>query len=186
MILNIDSSHSSIGFSVKHMMITTVRGSFNEFSGTINLDEQNFENSTVEATAQVASLDSRDAKRDEHLRSSEFFAANEYPTLTFRSTRIANVKSDSFDLVGDLTIHGVSKEVTFKATREGAGVSPWGVKVYAFSAEAKINRKDFGLSWNVALEAGGVLVGEDVKIVLDIEAAMAPANAEAKQEAAAA
>lgn len=184
MILNVDNGHTNIGFAVKHMMITTVRGNFGDFEAKINLDEQNFANSTVEATVQVASIETRDEKRDGHLRSSDFFAADQFPTLTFKSKRIENVRGDSFDLVGDLTIRGVTKEVTLKANREGSGVSPFGMTVFGFTAESKINRKDFGLNWNVALEAGGMLVGEEVKIVLDVEALAAPAYSESAAESA--
>lgn len=166
----IDGSHSTVEFAVKHMMISTVRGRFTRFEGQINLDEQDLAGSSVNVSTDVASLDTHDEKRDEHLRSADFFDVANHPTMTFVSQRITATGGDNFDVVGDLTIRGVTKEITLKATREGAGTSPWGTEVAAYVATGEIDRKDFGLNWNVALETGGILVGDKVKLNLEVEA----------------
>jgi polyisoprenoid-binding protein YceI len=165
----IDASHSLVEFSVKHMMITTVRGRFNEFDGEIVIDETNPANSYATGTVQTASIDSRDANRDGHLRSPDFFDVESYPTMSFRSTRLEPLGGDRYKVVGDLTIRDVTREVEFTVTDEGGGRDPWGGERRSFSAETTINRKDFGLNWNVALETGGWLVGEQVKIHAEIQ-----------------
>jgi len=167
----IDPAHSTVGFGVKHMMFTTVRGRFGDIRGTITLDEQRLENSSVEVEIEVASIDTRDEKRDAHLRSPDFFDAEQFPTMTFRSTRVEPRRGDEARVTGDLTIHGVTREVTLDTTMTGRGTNPWGVDVIGFEASTRISRKDFGLEWNVALESGGFLVGDEIKIELDIEAA---------------
>jgi polyisoprenoid-binding protein YceI len=167
----IDPAHSNVGFGVKHMMFTTVRGRFGDVRGTITLDEQRLENSSVEVEIDVASIDTRDEKRDAHLRSADFFDAAQFPTMTFRSTRVEPRRGDEARVTGDLTIHGVTREVTLDTTMTGRGTNPWGVDVIGFEASTRISRKDFGLEWNVALESGGFLVGDEIKIELDIEAA---------------
>jgi len=167
----IDPAHSNVGFGVKHMMFTTVRGRFGDIRGTITLDEQRLENSSVEVEIEVASIDTRDEKRDAHLRSPDFFDAEQFPTMTFRSTRVEPRRGDEARVTGDLTIHGVTREVTLDTTMTGRGTNPWGVDVIGFEASTRISRKDFGLEWNVALESGGFLVGDEIKIELDIEAA---------------
>lgn len=166
----IDPAHSLVEFSVKHMMITTVRGRFNSFSGTLNLDEAHPENSYIEGTIDVASIDTREPNRDAHLRSPDFFDVDKYPTITFRSKRIEVQNSHHLKVAGDLTIKDVTREVVLDVTMEGPGKDPWGNRRIGLSAQTTINRKDFGLNWNVALETGGWLVGDQVKIAIEIEA----------------
>ena len=165
----IDPSHSTIEFVAKHMMITTVKGRFAHFAGTIVADEDNLADSTVEVTMQAASLDTRSEQRDTHLRSPDFLDVDTYPEVTFRSTRISGTK-ESFELTGDLTIRGVTRPITLDVTFEGEGKDPWGGTRASFSAKGKFDRRDFGLTWNVALETGGILVSNEVKI--NIEAQM--------------
>lgn len=168
--LVIDNSHSTAEFVVKHMMFSKVRGNFERMSGVIIFDEQNVGNSSVEVEIETASISTRDAGRDQHLRNADFFDAESYPTITFRSTRV-EADGDDFKVTGDLTMHGVTREVVLDAELNGRGNSPMGgFEVLSFSANTKINRSDFGLTWNAALETGGVLVSEDVKISLEIEA----------------
>lgn len=166
----IDPAHSEATFAVKHMMFTTVRGRFNVLSGHLHIDEQNPENSWVDAQVDASSVDTRDPKRDAHLRSPDFFDAEKYPTLTFKSTKVERVDDNEYRVLGDLTMHGVTKPVAFKAEYYGQGKNPWGLQVAGLSAKTKVNRKDWGLNWNQALETGGVLVSEDVNIEIDLEA----------------
>ena len=166
----IDPSHSEATFSVKHMMFTTVRGHFNVLSGHLHIDEQHPENSWVDAQVDASSVDTRDEKRDGHLRSPDFFDVQNYPTLTFKSTSVDPAGSNEYKVYGDLTMHGITKPVAFKAEYNGQGKNPWGMQVAGLSAITKINRKDFGLNWNQALESGGVLVSENVTIEIDLEA----------------
>jgi len=165
----IDTAHSAVEFSVKHMMISTVRGRFTKFSGTVALDEANLANTTIEGAVELASVDTHDANRDGHLRSPDFFDAAQFPAMTFRSTRIEPAGGDQFRVTGDLTIKGVTRPVALTVVSEGRNKDPWGNQRWGFSAETSINRKDWGLNWNVALEAGGWLVGEQVKITLEAE-----------------
>lgn len=165
---NIDLSHSTAEFSVRHMMITNVKGRFGKFEGTVEYDPAHPELSKFEATLDAASIDTRDEKRDAHLRSADFFDADNHPKLTFKSTEIKKT-GDGFTAVGDLTIRGITKPITLEI--EGPtepSKDPWGNTRVGASAHAKINRKDWGLNWNAALEAGGVLVGETVKITLEV------------------
>lgn len=166
----IDPSHSLVEFSVKHMMIATVKGRFSKFEGSFTADVTDLTTAQFAATIDAASVDTRDEQRDGHLRSADFFNVEEYPTLTFKSTRIERVSGDDYKLTGDLTIRGITKEVTLDATFEGTGKDPWGNERAGISAETKVNRKDFGLVWNVALETGGILVGEQVKISIQAQA----------------
>jgi polyisoprenoid-binding protein YceI len=169
----IDKSHSLAEFSVKHMMVSTTRGQFTNVSGSLSIDEENLANSTVEAIIAVDSITTRDEKRDEHLRNADFFDVGNYPTIAFKSTSI-KVKSDTELVVtGDLTIRGVTRSVDLKTEFNGFNTSPWGTRVVGFEADTEISRKDFGLEWNVALETGGVLVGDKVKIHLEVEASPA-------------
>lgn len=170
--LNIDPSHSEIMFQVKHMMFAKVKGSFEKFSGTINFDPQNPANSTVAVEVEPASINTRDANRDNHLRSQDFFGVEQNPTMTFHSTRIEG-SGRNYKVYGDLTMNGVTRGIVLDAEYNGEGVSPFGPKVYAFSAEGKINRKDWGMEWNAALEAGGMLVSDEVKIEVEVEASPA-------------
>jgi len=183
----VDSAHSSIEFAVKHMMISTVRGRFEKFDITVDVDENRPELASINATVEVPSISTREEKRDAHLRSADFFDAEQYPTLTFRSTKVERKGDEDFLITGDLTIKGVTHPVTFKAHSEGQGKSPFGFTAWGFSATTTINRKDWGLNWNVALETGGVLVADDIKINLEVElvqeAAVPAAKAEAEAEA---
>jgi polyisoprenoid-binding protein YceI len=166
----IDPSHSLVEFGVKHMMFATVKGRFTGVRGTINLDEADLSRSSVRVEIDAASIDTRDERRDAHLRSGDFFDAETYPVLTFKSTRVEPAGPDRLKVTGDLTIRGVTRQVTLDATINGRGVTPWGNEVAGYSAETQINRKDYGLNWNAALESGGVLVGDTVKIALEVEA----------------
>jgi len=166
----IDPSHSQATFSVKHMAISTVKGQFKVLSGKLHIDEQNPADSWVEAQVDVASVDTRDANRDGHLQSPDFFDVANYPTITFKSTKVEHVDGEEYKVLGDLTIRGVTKPVAFKAEYSGQGKDPWGGTRAGLSATAKIDRREFGLSFNAPLESGGVLVGHDVKIEIDLEA----------------
>jgi polyisoprenoid-binding protein YceI len=168
---DIDPSHSSLEFAAKHAMVTTVRGRFSDFTGTINLDGTDPSKSSAEVTVKLASLDSRSDQRDEHLRGADFFDIETYPEMTFKSTRAAAGKHDGeYVLWGDLTIKGVTREVELELTYTGTAQDPWGGQRVGFEGHATVNRKDWGLNWNVALEAGGILVSEKVKLNLDIAA----------------
>lgn len=164
---NVDPTHSSLTFVVRHLMVSKVRGRFGAFSGTATITDEKLL-SSVTATAEVASIDTSDAGRDEHLKSADFFDVANFPTIGFKSTKITG-SGDDYSLVADLTIKGVTKSVVFELEFDGVGQDPWGNTKAGFSAEAEINRKDWGLEWNVALETGGVLVGEKVKLALDIQ-----------------
>jgi polyisoprenoid-binding protein YceI len=166
---NIDPAHSHVEFSVKHLMISTVRGRFGIVRGTIQSDDADPAKGQAEIEIDVDSIDTRESRRDAHLRSADFFDVEKFPKITFRSTRLTDVKGDRFRLVGDLTIHGVTREVALDVTSEGRARDPWGGERAGFSATTKIKRSDFGLTWNQALETGGVVVGDDVKISLDVE-----------------
>lgn len=170
---SIDPAHSQVEFTVKHMMITKVRGRFSDLEGVITVDESEPENSGVEVTIDAASLDTRQEDRDEHLRSGDFLDVENYPELTFRSTRVEGLtleEGSQFKVIGDLTIRGTTKQVELDATFEGRGQDPWGGQRAAFSADTAIDRRDFGLEWNQTLETGGVLVGHEVKIHLEAQA----------------
>jgi polyisoprenoid-binding protein YceI len=166
----LDPAHTRLGFSVRHAMVTTVRGQFGTFDGTLVLDGDDPANSRAEVTIQTASIDTGSADRDNHLRSPDFFDAENYPTLTFRATDVVAHDDEDFEMSGLLTLHGVSQPVTIKAEYQGVVTDPWGNQRIGFSGDTQVNRKDFGLNWNAALEAGGVLVGEKVKIHLDVSA----------------
>jgi polyisoprenoid-binding protein YceI len=166
---SLDTAHSQVGFGVRHMMISTVRGKFTAFEGTIHLDEDALENSSVEIEIDAASVDTANQDRDNHLRSGDFFDVESFPTLRFESRKVEQADG-GLRVTGDLTIKDVTREVTLEAEELGRGTDPWGNPRVAFRAETTINRKDFGLTWNQTLEAGGVLVGTDVKISLDVQA----------------
>ena len=165
----IDAAHSQVEFAVRHMMIATVRGRFAGVKGTVVTDESAPTKAEVDVVIDVNSIDTREAKRDAHLKSADFFDVEKNPTITFKSTRVTGVPGDEFKLIGDLTIHGVTREVTLDVTSEGRAKDPWGGERAGYSAVARINRKDFGLTWNQALETGGLLVGDEIKIALDLE-----------------
>jgi polyisoprenoid-binding protein YceI len=174
----IDPAHSQATFSVKHMMFSTVRGQFKVLSGHLHIDEQNPQNSWVDAQVDAASIDTRDEKRDGHLRSPDFFDVQNYPTLTFKSTKIEHMGGNDYNVTGDLTMRGVTRPVTFKAEYLGQGKNPWGLTVAGLTAKAKVNRKDWNLNWNQALEAGGWLVSDDVTIEIDLETVQKPEEAQ--------
>ncbi len=166
----IDPAHSSVHFSVRHMMLSNVRGEFGKVSGTVKYDPQNPESSSVEATIDARSINTRDAQRDSHLKSADFLDVEKFPTLTFRSKKVQITSSNGGKVIGDLTLHGVTREVTLNVEGPTQEVKdPWGKQRIGASATAKLNRKDFGLTWNAALEAGGVMVGDEVKIEMDLE-----------------
>jgi polyisoprenoid-binding protein YceI len=165
----IDPAHTILGFSARHAMVAKVRGKFNEFAGSFTIDGANPANSKADLTIQAGSIDTGNADRDGHLVSPDFLDAAQFATLTFTSTSIA-VSGDSIKVTGDLTVHGVTKPVTIDYEFTGISQDPWGNTKIGFEGHAKINRKDFGLVWNAALETGGVLVGEDIKLELDVEA----------------
>ncbi len=166
----VDASHSRVGFSVSHMMVSTVRGEFGVVSGTVQYDPANVAATVVKAKVGVTSIDTRDTKRDDHLRSADFFDAAKFAEMTFNSKSVKNPTSEGFDLVGDLTIRGVTKEVTFKVKSLPADrKDPWGNFKTGTRATATINRQDFGVSWNNPLEGGGFIVGDEVTIELDVE-----------------
>ena len=167
----IDPSHTTVEFVAKHMMITTVRGRFAEFEGTIVADEENLGDSSVEVTFKAASIDSRAEQRDGHLRSPDFLDVENHPEVTFKSTRVEGTK-ENFRVTGDLTIRGTTRPITLDATFEGTGKDPWGGTRSSFSAHGKFDRRDFGLTWNVALEAGGILVSNEVKIQIEAQAVL--------------
>ena len=167
--LEIDRSHSDVTFQVRHLL-SKVRGRFNEFSGTIEFDESNPRNSRVDVTIQAASIDTGEADRDKHLRSADFFDVEKYPTLRFVSTSVTPRDGHAYDVAGDLTIHGVTRQVVLPAAYLGAASDPWGNTKSVFEVELTLNRKDFGLTWNAALETGGFLVGDDVRVSLSIQA----------------
>ena len=166
----LDPAHTRIGFVARHAMVTKVRGSFDEFAGTAVLDGANPANSRVEVTIEAASIDTRNAQRDEHLRSNDFLAMEEHPEITFASTGARQVDDTTFELTGDLTIRGVTKSVTIPFTFEGAAKDPFGNLRVGFEGSVVINRKDWGVTWNAALEGGGVLVSDRVTLEFEISA----------------
>jgi polyisoprenoid-binding protein YceI len=166
----LDLAHSEIQFKVRHMMVSWVRGQFEKFSGTINLDEQNPENTTVEIVIDATSINTRQADRDGHLRSPDFLDAPSYPNITFKSTKVQKTGPNTAKLTGNLTIRDITKEVTLDVEHSGVRKSPFGPFLAAgFSAETIINRKDWGLTWNSLVEGGGVLVGEDLHVSVEVE-----------------
>jgi polyisoprenoid-binding protein YceI len=183
MLWKIDKDHSLLEFSTKHMMIATVRGWFTDYDAVVDLNEDDLTQSSLEVTVNVASLNTGNEQRDAHLRSAEFLDVERYPKATFYSTRIERIDDNNYRLYGDATIKGMTREVSFRVTDEGRNRSPWGTELWGFSAQGTINRKDFGLTWNVALETGGWLVGEQVNIRAELE--LTPAQPVAEEEEAA-
>lgn len=172
----IDPMHSVAEFSARHMMITTVKGRIADVRGTVTIDEANPASSSAEVELDAATIDTRSEQRDEHLRSADFLDVATFPLITFRSQRVEGASlrdGAAFRVVGELTIRGVTREVVLDAIYEGKGKDPWGGTRVSFSATTKIDRRDFGLTWNAALEAGGVLVSNDVKIALEVQAVRA-------------
>ena len=168
---NVDPSHSTVGFVARHLMVTKVRGRFGAFTGTITIADEPSQ-SSVEASVEMSSVSTGDDSRDGHLRGSDFFDVETFPTMSFRSTSVTPKGSD-YALIGELTIRGVTKPVSFALEFDGVNTDPWGNTKAGFTATAEINRREWGLEWNVALDAGGMLVSEKIKIELDIQAAKA-------------
>lgn len=166
---SIDPSHTEVGFVARHLMVTKVRGRFSDFSGDITIGENPLD-SSVAVVIQSASIDTRDEQRDGHVRSPELLDTEQFPTLEFRSTNVTHAKGDRFSVAGDLTVRGVTRPVVLDLTVDGVVQDPWGNQRLAFSAETEIDREDFGLTWNVALETGGVLVGKRIKIEIEGQA----------------
>ncbi len=166
---NIDPAHSAAQFQVKHLMISTVRGEFGKLSGTVHFDGKNYTTAKAEAVIEVASINTREPKRDAHLRSPDFFDAAAFPQITFKSTRVEAISGNKFSLIGNLTMRGVTKEITLnvEATPVAKGMS--GEARIGAQATTTLNRQDFGVKWNRSLDAGGVVVGDEVRIVLDLE-----------------
>jgi polyisoprenoid-binding protein YceI len=165
----VDQSHSSVGFEVKHMMVSKVKGQFETYTAEVDAaDLTDLTSASIAFKFDVASINTRSEDRDNHLRSADFFDVENNPTIEFTSTSIIK-DGDEYSVTGDLTIKAVTKPVTFAVEFNGKGKNPWGVEVYGFEAEAKINREEFGLTWNAALETGGVLVGKDIKIKVELE-----------------
>ena len=168
---NIDPAHTTAEFKVRHMMITNVKGQFTGVTGVVTLNQDDITQSQVEASIDAASINTREADRDAHLKSADFLDVEKFPALTFKSTRVTRKGDDELEVEGDLAIHGVIRKVKFAVEGPTApGKDPWGNTRIGLSAHTKISRKDFGLTWNVALETGGILVGDEVTITLDVEA----------------
>lgn len=166
---SLDPAHSSVEFAVRHLMISTVKGQFNDFTAVLDLNEGEPQRSKVTFEADVASIDTRQAQRDAHLRSADFFDADNHPRITFVSKRIEGSPDGDFRMIGDLTMRGVTREVALDASFSGGGGDPWGNERKAFSAKGKVDRRDFGLTWNQALETGGIVVGDEVRIEVHAE-----------------
>jgi polyisoprenoid-binding protein YceI len=167
-IYDIDVAHTSISFSVRHLMVSKTHGRFEGFTGTVTIAEDP-KDSQVEVSIDVASVNTSEAKRDEHLRSADFFDVEQFPTMTFTSTGVSDHHGDHFKLTGDLTVHGVTKPVTLDAVLEGVATTPWGTSAAGFSATTEIDREAFGLTYNAVLETGGVMVGKTAKVVIEAE-----------------
>ncbi|MFU2017699.1 YceI family protein [Peribacillus butanolivorans] len=167
----IDPTHSAIEFSVKHMMIAKVKGSFNKFEANISANPSDLTTAEIDFTVDVASIDTRNADRDNHLRSADFFDVEKNPTLTFKSTKIVKTGDDEYDVTGEVTLNGFTNEETFAITFEGQGKDPWGNEKAGFSGKGKVKRSDYGLTYNAALETGGVLIGDQITLTIEIEAA---------------
>jgi polyisoprenoid-binding protein YceI len=166
---NIDKAHSSVGFSVRHLVISKTKGTFVDFTGMVEFDGKNLDKASVQAIVQMASVNTDDEKRDEHLRAPDFFDAEKYPTMTFKSTKIIPGDDNEFEMIGNLTIKDVTKEVSFEGEFSGVMDDPWGNTRAGFSAETTINRQDFNVAWENKLQDGSLVVGNDVKIELEIE-----------------
>jgi polyisoprenoid-binding protein YceI len=169
---NVDPGHSEVGFQIRHL-VTQVRGKFTDYKGTIQLDAAKMENSSVDFAIKTASIDTGNADRDKHLRSADFFDAEKFPEITFKSKSVKATGKDSYAVTGTFTMHGVSKELTLPVTFGGTAKDPWGGQRAGFSTATTLNRKDYGIEWNKALDSGGALLGDDVKISIDLEAVKA-------------
>lgn len=166
---NVDASHTNVGFSVRHMMVSNVKGNFGKLEGQLKGDPMNLEDGEITFTIDVNTINTNNEDRDNHLRSDDFFDVENYPKIEFTSTDIKSTGDDEYDVTGDLTVKGETKPTTFKVTRLGKATNPWGVPLVAFEAETEISRKEFGLTWNQTLETGGVLVGDKIKINVELQ-----------------
>lgn len=173
----IDSAHTEAAFAVKHLMISTARGRFGAIEGLVEFDPADLASAAVDVTIDAASIDTREPQRDAHLRSADFFDVEKFPTLTFKSRRVDAVQGDRFTLIGDLTIKDITREVALDVESHGFQQDPWGGDRAGFSAKTEVSRKDFGLLWNQTLETGGFVVGDVVKITLDVELVKTAAGA---------
>jgi polyisoprenoid-binding protein YceI len=165
----IDVAHTNINFTVSHMVISEVTGTFKEFEGTVTTVKEDFSDAVIDVQIKAKSINTESNDRDNHLRSADFFDAEKYPVLTFRSTNIQSIGNNKLVITGDLTLRGITKQVVLNAKFKGQAVNPWGQIVAAFKATTTINRKEWGLVWNAALEAGGFLVGENIELNLNVE-----------------
>ncbi|MGO4373536.1 YceI family protein [Paenibacillus sp. 2TAB19] len=169
----VDASHSAVDFSVKHMMIAKVKGTFHTFEANIVADPQDLTSAEIDFSIDLTSIDTRNNDRDAHLRSGDFFETEKYPALTFKATSIVKTDDGEYNITGDVSLHGVTRSESFAASFEGAGKDPWGNEKVGFSATGSLKRSDYGLTYNAALETGGVLIGDEVKISIEIEANIA-------------
>ncbi|RAV16444.1 YceI family protein [Paenibacillus contaminans] len=167
----VDASHSSLDFSVKHMMIAKVKGTFHAFEAQIEADPSDLTSASIRFDIDLNSIDTKNSDRDAHLRSADFFEIEKYPKLTFVATSIERTGDGEYDVTGDVSLHGVTRSETFEVSFEGAGKDPWGNEKAGFSAKGSLKRSDYGLTYNAVLETGGVLIGDEVKISIEIEAA---------------
>jgi polyisoprenoid-binding protein YceI len=165
---NIDASHSEVSFQLRHL-VTQVRGNFNDYEGTINLDPANLEKSSVDFRIKAASIDTNNADRDKHLRGEDFFFVEKHPDITFKSKSIKKADKDTYNVAGTLTMRGVSKEVTLPVTYLGSVKDPWGNQKAGFATEVTLNRKDYGINWNAALDNGGFVLSDEVKVSINLE-----------------
>jgi polyisoprenoid-binding protein YceI len=173
---NIDAAHSSIAFSVRHMVVSKVRGRFAKYTGAIRIDDSDITQSSVEVSIDASSIDTGVPERDTHLRSPDFFDVEKFPALHFRSTRVDKLAEDRYRVVGELTLRGVARELSLDVEYGGRGKDPWGNERIGFVAKTSLDRKDFGLTWNQLLETGGILVGDRIDIDLDVQAVRAAAQ----------
>jgi polyisoprenoid-binding protein YceI len=164
----VDPSHSEVSFQIRHM-VSQVRGRFNDYTGTVNMDPKNMANSSVEFHIKATSIDTNSADRDKHLRTADFFDVEKYPEITFKSESIAPAGKDKYNVTGTLTLHGVSKKITLPVTFLGQAKDPWGGTRAGFQTDTKLDRKDYGIVWNKAIDNGGVLLGDDVSIAINLE-----------------
>lgn len=175
-VYNVDPSHSEVSFQIRHM-VSQVRGRFNDFKGTVNLDPANLAKSSVEFRVKAASIDTASPDRDKHLRAADFFDVEKYPEITFKSTSIKSTGKDAYAVTGDFTMRGVTKKITLPVTFLGSANDPWDNVRAGFETGTTLNRKDYGMNWNTALDNGGVILGDDVKIAINLEATKAKAEA---------